>query len=302
MKHKNEVAGGQRRYWLWVTRPEYYLDDEGNEREDLNPSNEIDVGGWWTCHKDTQKGDLIFLWRTSPKRDIGYLIQAASDAYSIVDDDYASKHGWDYGCDYQVLYKFANPVTIEDLHNTPHLQDWGAYKAKFFRRVFGIPPEHWKRLNQLASAKNPDYQRFIGGVHKQVVVKKILLEEQLEEALIQNLEVLKPFGYDLRLYLDPDTGATGRQFICKGIGGRIDLLCYDSKAKRYVVIELKNVRAGQNTFAQICTYIGWVQDRIAGNKPVVGLVLSRGYDTKFESSLKVTKQVFCLDIQQLGFT
>jgi hypothetical protein len=40
---------------------------------------------------------LIFLWRAKwpnkRKSDIGYLIQAKSDAYSITDDDYASEHG-----------------------------------------------------------------------------------------------------------------------------------------------------------------------------------------------------------------
>lgn len=295
------ISGNQRQYWIWVTRPDYYLDDTGNEREDLNPSNEIDVGSWWTCHGNTKIGDLIFLWRTSPKRDIGYLIQAASDAYSIVDDNHASTQGWNYGCDYQVLYKFANPVTIQDLHDAPYLRDWSAYRARFQGRVFKIPPEHWERLNLLASQKNPDYQGFIQAVQGETVVKEIVLEEQLEEALMQNLGLLKPFGYDLKLYLDPTTGATGRQYVCKGIGGRIDLLCYDIGAKRYVVIELKNVRAGQNTVGQICTYMGWVQDRIAGRKPVVGLVISRGCDAKFESSIKVIQQVSHLDIQQLGF-
>lgn len=201
----------------------------------------------------------------------------------------------------KVLYKFANPVTMQDLHNAPYLHDWGAYRCQFQGRVFKIPLEQWERLNQIAFQKNSDYQRFIGSVQKESVVSKILLEEQLEEALMQDLGLLKPFGYDLKLYFDPTTGATGRQFVCKGIGGRIDLLCYDAKARRYIVIELKNVQAGQNTIGQIFTYIGWVQDRIAGSKPVVGLVISRGYDAKFESSLKVTQKVFQLDIQKLGF-
>ena len=26
-----------RNYWLWVTRPEYYLDDDRSDREDLDP-------------------------------------------------------------------------------------------------------------------------------------------------------------------------------------------------------------------------------------------------------------------------
>jgi hypothetical protein len=290
----------ERKYWLWVTRPEYYLDDEGNDRQDLDPSNEVDVGGWWTCHKDTREGDLVFLWRTTPKRDIGYLIQAASEAYSIADDYYASGQGWDYGCDYQVLYKFENPITIQDLHDNLYLQEWGAYRARFRRRVFQIPLEHWRRLEQIAAEKNPGYREFIAGVQQERVARIIDVERELEDALVQNLSILKPFGYSLELYVDSN-GIKGRQYVCKGNGGRIDLLCYDSKRKRYVVIELKNVRAGQNTFGQICSYVGWVQERIAGGTPVIGLVISRGCDTKFESSLRVTDRVFHLDIQQLGF-
>lgn len=291
----------ERQYWLWVTRPEYYLEEDGSEREILDPSHNVDGGGWWTCHKDTQKGDLVFLWRTTPKRDIGYLIQAESDAYFIADDDYASEKGWDYGCDYRPLYKFQHPVTIQDLHQEPYLQDWGAYKAQFQRRVYRISLEHWTKLNQLAARKNPGYQEFIECVQQRTLDQTIVLEEQLEESLVQNLGLLKRFGYDLELYFDPITGTTGRQLVCKGNGGRIDLLCYERKRKRYVVIELKNVCAGQNTFGQISNYVGWVQDRIAGDTPVIGLVISRGIDAKFKSSLRVTDRIFHLDMRELGF-
>ncbi len=81
----------------------------------------------------------------------------------------------------------------------------------------------------------------------------------------------------------------------------MDLLCYDRSRKRYVVIELKNVSASQNTFGQIANYIGWVQDRIAGHYPVIGLVISRGQDAKFESSCRVTDRIVQLDLDQLGF-
>jgi hypothetical protein len=51
----------QRNYWIWVTRPEYYLEldenDEIRDREDLDPKNHLSSDGWWSCHKDTKKGD-----------------------------------------------------------------------------------------------------------------------------------------------------------------------------------------------------------------------------------------------------
>jgi hypothetical protein len=102
----------------------------------------------------------------------------------------------------------------------------------------------------------------------------------------------------LELYSDPTTGLSGEQFIC-GYGGRIDLLCYDKSRGQYVVIELKIVRAGQNTFGQISGYMGWVQDRIAENKPVMGVVISRGYDTKFEAALKTTNRILPLRVEDL---
>lgn len=99
---------------MWVTTPQYYLGEDGLDRKDLDPSLQSDPGGWWTCHKNTKRGDLVLLYRTKPKMDFGYLIQAETDAYSIADDQYACEQGWDYGCDYHVLYKFQHPLTLHD--------------------------------------------------------------------------------------------------------------------------------------------------------------------------------------------
>ncbi len=74
-----------RAHWVWVTRPEFYLDDSGDERADLAPGGQELGEGWWTCHPDTRTGDLILLYRTAPKSDISYLFEAASDA-RVLDD------------------------------------------------------------------------------------------------------------------------------------------------------------------------------------------------------------------------
>lgn len=296
------VEIGQRQFWLWVTRPEYYRDEDGNDREDLDPGSGVDSDGWWTCHRDTMRGDLVLLWRTRPKSDIGYLMQAESDAYSIVEDNI---HGWKDGCDFQVLYKFENPVTVKDLRNSPYFEDWGPLRCSFEHSNFRINQEYWAKLNELIGAKNDGYITFLEALQKEPIAKFIVKEGDFEEALVKNLGVLNKFGYNLELYSDPTTGLSGRQFIC-GYGGRIDLLCHDKSRGQYVVIELKILRAGQNTFGQISGYMGWVQDRIAGNKPVLGLVISRGYDTKFEAALKTTNRIFPLHVddleEDLGFS
>ena len=223
------------------------------------------------------------------------MMQAKSDAYSITDDN---EEGWDYGCDYECLYKFKNPITIEDLHDDPYFGDWGAYRASFQGRVFRITPEYWEKLTRLASKsnKNPGYEEFLVGIQELKIAKPILLEEELEEALVLDIGRLKRFGYDLEI--------KERQAVCRGVGGRIDLLCYDRKEKRYVVIELKNVRASHKTVGQISRYIGWVKERIAGRTPVVGLVISRGFDTGFEYSLEgleATRLISQINLEQLGF-
>jgi hypothetical protein len=219
--HSLEGTSG-RGYWLWVTRPLYYLEEDGTDRKSLDPSSRLAAGDWWTCHKDTRRGDLVFLWRTSPRRDIGYLIQAATDAYSLSDHEYARDRGWQYGCDYAPLWRFRNPVTLEDLRNSPYSQDWGAYRARFQGKVFRIPVQQWRRLSEMLSHKNPGFGSFIQRVQTQVVDQRILLEEEVEEAIAKDLGRFRRFGYDLQLYHDPARGITGRQVTCTGTDrGRI---------------------------------------------------------------------------------
>lgn len=291
----------EKQYWLWVTGPDYYLDEDGEDRRGLDPGLESDTGGWWTCDKKTRQGDLIFLYRTSPKKDIAYLIQAASDAYSIDEDYYAAEMGWDYGCEYRVLQKLQNPISIQDLRKDKVMRDWPVLKAQFRRRSWAIEPGYWERLNELANKKNRGYEVAAEKVQKSVG-QDIVYETELEEALAQDLMPLKKFGYDLEIYNDRRTGKTGRQFVCSGKGGRIDLLCYDRKKRKYVVIELKNVSASQNTIGQIMKYMGWVSQNISNGSPVLGLVISRGTEPEFELGLQGGAPIQSLDLTQLGFS
>jgi len=298
-----EKQKDNKKYWLWVTRPEYYLDITKNsicERKDLDPKNKIASDGWWTCHKETRRGDLILLWRTNPMRDVGYLFQARSDAYNIADDDHAKEQGWDYGCDYESIYKFSKTLLVEEIRADPYLEDWTALRGRFQRRAFLIPQNIWDRLTYLLSKRNPSYNKFINNLGI-TVSEKIILEEQLEEQLCNDLGRLKKFGYNLSIYNDQKNNSHGRQLVCRGHGGRIDILAYDTKNRRFVVIELKNVCASQQTYGQISTYMGWVKENIAGRFPVHGLVISRGTDPRFSACLKNVKNVSHIDIKQIGF-
>jgi hypothetical protein len=69
--------------WIWVTGRDVYLDENGDERADLDPASNTDPDGWWTCHKDTRPGDLALLYRKAPRSDIAYLFEAASRPWTL---------------------------------------------------------------------------------------------------------------------------------------------------------------------------------------------------------------------------
>ena len=225
--------------------------------------------------------------------DFGYFIQAESDAYSIVGDQAADERGWEYGCDYQVLYKFEYPITLGDVRRDPYMDEWGAFRANFQRKAYRIPENVWSHVVARMEQNDPGFARFLESGAVKKATAKILREEELENLLAEDIGTLQEFGFDLEV--------RERQLTCVGHGGRIDLLCYESKRKHYVVIELKNVRAGQNTFGQIATYLGWVQKNVSKGKPAYGLVVARGFDNRFLAAAATNERVSYIDVKQLGF-
>lgn len=151
---------GRRGYWLWVTRPEYYLDDVGRADPRLE-----DIGSW-SCARETRDGDLVLLYRTKLKDaktiaerrrrgdppigcDIGYLIRAESNSYPDPE--------WAWGCECSTLFVFENPLTLEDIRRDPVLSAWGVYRRKFFGTAFRIEPDVWRALIRAAAPKNPGF-------------------------------------------------------------------------------------------------------------------------------------------------
>ncbi|HEY3289941.1 MAG TPA: hypothetical protein VGK87_07435 [Anaerolineae bacterium] len=146
-------ANSRRRYWLWVTRREHYIDKKGKDSNKLDPSNFDGRKSWWTCHRDTRKGDLALLWRASPKCDIGYLIQVESDAFSLKDDKDAARNHWKYGCNYHSLLRFTQPITLAELRDEPYFSGWKPRKSNFRGIAFEIEPADWIKLTNMAFEK-----------------------------------------------------------------------------------------------------------------------------------------------------
>ena len=169
-----------RRYWVWVTGPDYYLDEDGSERRDLDPGQGYEPGGWWTCHRETEEGDLVLLYRSQKKKDLAYLIETRSAAYSLLDDDDAPAQGWDYGCDFEVVEKFANPLTLVEMRADRALEDWGALRAGFRRRVYAISPDTWNHL--LDRLGGDPRKAGTGAVTKQQAVSPRALDRSRRKA------------------------------------------------------------------------------------------------------------------------
>lgn len=280
-------------HWLWVTTPEFYAEPDGTDKMDLDPASGLDSDGWWTCHRDTRRGDLALLWRTSPRRDLAYLMQARSSAYPIGDEPEARKRGWSFGCDYLVRAKFEQPLTLTELRAAPHLEEWSALRGNFQRSVFAIPDAHWLRLVRMIVKKNGGAAGLIKLAESRQVPRRVLLEEEIENHLANDLS---PFNrYGLRLEL------RGQQTVCSGNGGRIDLLCYDRKSERFVIVELKNVRASRNTFGQISSYVGWVTKNLKARRKPLGIVVARGADPAFRDAASMARGIQFIDLKDLGF-
>lgn len=276
-------------YWQWCTRPEYFLEDEGSERKWLEPTTAShDPGTYWTCHKDTLAGDLILLYRAGTHngieyKDIKYLIMARSDAYPLDDIKMAVEKKWDYGCDYIPIFKFENSLKLSEMQEDPYLEGWNALNALFSMKAYSTKEKYWKHLMNVLREKNPDFADFWNKFDRKKVIANIKTEKDLEDELEKKIHVLNKFGYDLEV--------VDRQKICRGDAGRIDLLCKDNNSDDYVVIELKIDRANRNVFGQISGYMGWVMDHKANSEAVKGIVISRGYDKKFQSALKTNPNI-----------
>jgi len=97
-------------------------------------------------------------------------------------------------------------------------------------------------------------------------------EADIEENVSNSLNTL-----GLKLYVDPATGRSGRQYVIDG--GRIDLLCEDIATGDYVILELKKGQAPEQTLLQILRYMSWIRQNLAGNKDVKGIILTESADS-----------------------
>ncbi|MGI5132977.1 hypothetical protein ACQEVB_39690 [Pseudonocardia sp. CA-107938] len=125
------------RHWLWVVRPKYYLDDAGDERKDLEPSEGFTPTAWWTCSAETRAGDTALIYRSTEKKDIAYFAVVRSDPepLDLPGDELHGKPA----CQYEILERFAKPIPWAVIKNDDVVSQWSAVKVRFVRSSFAVP-------------------------------------------------------------------------------------------------------------------------------------------------------------------
>jgi hypothetical protein len=120
-------------------------------------------------------------------------------------------------------------------------------------------------------------KKELGGSVKEVKSFKNMLisEKTLEDNLEKNIELI---GGRIKASLK----LIGRQYATTV--GPIDLLAYDSKRKKYVVIELKKGRSADRVFGQLSRYMGWVRKHLAEGNDVVGVIVAARIDEKLRAA------------------
>jgi hypothetical protein len=227
--------------WLWVTRPKFYLGEDGHDSPYLEPDAGFVADGWWTCDPHTKAGDLVLLYRSRLRKDISHFLVVRSDAQRLPDD--GTEFGGSYVCEYEVLERFARPVTFARLDADPVLATWHAVLTRMVKRSFPVPPQVWQRLAELLDADFEGLaQKAKDGLHR------VRFEKDVEDRIVTLPQLLDDIGLGRLRFCD-------RQRRLED-GRILDLLYRTGRGplSRNVVVELKKIKAGRRAVEQVLHY------------------------------------------------
>jgi len=268
--------------WVWSARPRYLFEDDGTERADLEPVDEViaedysDELGWWTCDRKTEMHDLAVIYRTAGKaddlvrgpKDLCYVCLAVSDAFRLADDPLAGAFSKHFGCRCVVVARFEPPIRIAELRADPVIRDWGALKAGFVKAAMPMPANIWTRLVEMTgSPRAPRRPPVTGRATPRLPERqRRRVEGRLEDWLEAHPQALREVGLDVVVHQ--------RQMLCvPDHNGTIDLLCRRAgQDGDFVVVELKAEEIRREAVAQALGYVGWLRSQ-PGVRTVTALII-----------------------------
>jgi len=277
---------GIAQHWVWVTGPHCYANPDGSDRDDLDPAaGYVPDDGWWRCHKNTREGDQVLLYRTRPRMDIAYRIKARSDAYPVRVEP--GQRGGKYGCDYEVLEKFADPMTLGEISADTALAGWGARNARFQGSVFGIPTEMWDHLIARLVADPAECARRAENARRQVNQVR-----EIKRRLAEHPALFSAVGLNLRLRV--------RRHPCRN-EGVVNLVFTDVQSQQYVVVEVTRGLAGDRVVAEVLGFRANVEGELTPhNDHARGLIVGERLDSRAQELVDADDRMQFVSFAELG--
>lgn len=119
------------------------------------------------------------------------------------------------------------------------------------------------------------------------------LESHLRDFIVQNLSSIKIHEKALQLYVD-ENGIDGVEY--RTNVGIIDILAVDED-NNFVIFELKLSRGNDQTLGQLLRYMGWVEENMAHDKKVHGVIVAKTIDEKLRYAMKKTQDVILYEYE-----
>ena len=131
-------------HYIWVTRPEYYLLEDGTLRDFKNEK------GPWSCHRDTKSGDLVLFYfaGNTDYQGISKIVRATSDAGKDKGGEYP------FICEIELVEPYKKGLNLQQLKSDKILSECSAFKGNFQHRAFKIEPKVYDHCIELLKKKN----------------------------------------------------------------------------------------------------------------------------------------------------
>jgi len=154
-----------KRFWLFYAGPENYLSSSG--------VRDLQQESFWSCESETQKGDLILIYRKSMNQlSVEFLTRefdmprqvATRVKQSKVGKDFPAiweattnakatpRWGWAYGCEVRKVQRIDPPLSLDQLKAEPRLRKWEGLRWNLQakgRSALEIPQDAWDAIVSL---------------------------------------------------------------------------------------------------------------------------------------------------------
>jgi hypothetical protein len=139
---------------IWI-----FMVDSGNS-EDLRDLDHLS-GILWGANPNTQKGDIVLMYRTAPYSDIAYIFRALSVPRETRHSDHADAN---YVIELGEKIRLQHPITLFQIRANRALAQWSfaRYQQGVMRRSRDIDEEgFWLPLRDLIISKNKELRPLI---------------------------------------------------------------------------------------------------------------------------------------------